>query len=95
MQQYLQYYQDEYSIAPENFFNVRVQISAPSFKTDIPTVVIYGKHDHIMSIPDETKAIYTYFSNVELIELEHAGHYPHIKEMDTVIEVIKRKTERP
>ncbi|TZF83012.1 alpha/beta hydrolase [Pedobacter sp. BS3] len=93
MQQYLQYYQDEYSIDPESFFNVRAQISEPAFKTDIPAVVIYGKHDRIISIPDEIKAIHEYLSNVEIVELEHAGHYPHIEETDKVISVIKRKAE--
>ncbi|MGN6291301.1 MAG: alpha/beta hydrolase [Chitinophagaceae bacterium] len=86
---YLQHYKNEYSIDAENLFCIRRSLSSVDFVTDIPTLVIYGKHDKIVSLSDEKKKLQNCFTNLRLIEMEGSGHYPHIEQLDEFVSIIR------
>ena len=57
--------------------------------------IIHGRHDKLISITHELAALAGRFSNYEIIEMKHAGHYPHIEEADKVLVFLKEKFLAP
>jgi pimeloyl-ACP methyl ester carboxylesterase len=85
----------EYSIDAEAFFDVRKSfVKAGLRNSSVPVMVIYGRHDRIISIRDELQELSRYFSNPQVTALEKAGHYPHIEEQEQTLSLIKEFIEQ-
>lgn len=92
MQDFVQFYTDEYQIDVEEFLAVRKSMfEIQLHDCSIPAVVIYGKYDKIISIKDEVKNLPKCFSKLKIIELSESSHYPHIEEPDKVLAIIKNE----
>ncbi|GEP89987.1 hypothetical protein CTE07_16320 [Chitinophaga terrae (ex Kim and Jung 2007)] len=64
-------------------------VNAPS--TEVPVIVIYGKHDNIISVEEELAVLPTYFVDPKIIEMQGSGHYPHIEEPEKVLQILQEE----
>jgi len=92
MQDFLQYYSEEYRIDVEGFLAVRKSMRKIELHNcPIPTIIIYGTHDRIISIKHELNEAPKIFSNFRIIEMKNSSHYAHIEEPDIVLAIIKKE----
>ncbi len=86
---YVVHYSGAYNIDADSFFSTRgTQFHLHGVAT-VPTTVMYGKHDSIISIADEIAGLPEHFSDMKILEMENSAHYAHLEETDAVLRVIR------
>lgn len=85
----------DYSMDPDGFFAGRASMVPPApQKYPSKAVVFYGTSDKITDLPSEIATIEELFPHHSIIKMERSGHFPHVEEAATVLEIIRQEIER-
>ncbi|GAB3715525.1 hypothetical protein GCM10027592_56170 [Spirosoma flavus] len=92
MNRYMVHYNaNGYQLDFDGFFDCRrsrfdIELEA----SPVPAVVVLGKYDRIISVPDELDNIKRMFKNFTILEME-CDHYPHIELLEEFLAIVVRE----
>jgi proline iminopeptidase len=95
MQEFLSFFQEEeYQLDIESFFSVRRSFTRPELKkASIPTLVIFGAGEIVVSKDAEWKLLNEAYSNLKSYVFQDSAHYPHIEETDRFVKTLQEEIE--
>ncbi len=76
-------------LSQEFFADIARQPVSTSLKITVPTLVIWGMQDR-SQLPGLLNGLDDYVSDLEMLQLDEAGHYPMRSHLDEVIKRIRR-----
>ena len=71
------------------FATIDESFSGKSF--EIPTTVVFGKHDRVVHQDDEIRKCKELFPNLTIHTFDQSGHYPHIEETERFLDLLSRQ----
>ncbi|GAA4318373.1 alpha/beta hydrolase [Compostibacter hankyongensis] len=80
----------EYIMDVDGFFETRKDfIDVEVAPSSVKTIVFFGLQDAVVNLDEARATIHDNFSDLKVYKMPYSAHYPHIEEMNEVLNIIR------